>query len=172
MSLKNKIEKQLKYMVERNPLRVDFYKRYQEIIEEYNKGKDAVTIEETFKKLIDFVNSLSEEEARVKREDLTDEQAAIFDIIRKPDLTKSEKEKVKNIAILLLEELKKDKLRVPHWSEKSPTSAAVYNYVSTTLFNSLPDSYEKDELDEKTIRVYDHLRHQYFGNGVSVYGRY
>jgi len=171
-SLKNTIEKRLKYMVERNPLRVDFYKRYQEIIDEYNKGKDAVTIEETFKKLIDFVNALSEEEARVKREDLTDEQAAIFDIIRKPDLTKSEKEKVKNIAISLLDELKKDKLKVQHWSEKGQTSAAVYNYVSATLFNSLPDSYDKEDLDEKTLRVYDHLRHQYFGNGESVYGKY
>jgi type I restriction enzyme R subunit len=41
-SLKDKIEKQLKQMVERNPLTVDYYKRYQEIIEEYNRGKDEV----------------------------------------------------------------------------------------------------------------------------------
>ncbi len=32
----------MKRMVERNPLTVDYYKRYQEIIEEYNRGKDEV----------------------------------------------------------------------------------------------------------------------------------
>ncbi|MBK8448718.1 MAG: type I restriction endonuclease subunit R [Saprospiraceae bacterium] len=77
-SLKEKIEEQLKQMVERNPLRVDFYQRYQEIIDEYNRGKDSVTIEETFKKLIEFVNSLTEEEIDTKREGLTEEQKAIF----------------------------------------------------------------------------------------------
>ncbi|MBK8406239.1 MAG: type I restriction endonuclease subunit R [Saprospiraceae bacterium] len=81
-SLKDKIEKQLKQMVERNPLTVDYYKRYQEIIEEYNRGKDEVVIKETFRKLIELVNSYSEEEADTKREGLTDEQKAIFDILR------------------------------------------------------------------------------------------
>jgi len=38
-SLKDKVEKKLKQMVERNPMTVDYYKRYQEIIEEYNKAK-------------------------------------------------------------------------------------------------------------------------------------
>ena len=82
-------------MIDRNPLRVDFYKRYQEIIDEYNRGKDAVTIEETFRKLINFVNSLSEEEAETQREGLTEEQKAVFDILRKPILTESDKRKVK-----------------------------------------------------------------------------
>ncbi|MBK8045079.1 MAG: hypothetical protein IPK21_22000 [Haliscomenobacter sp.] len=72
-SLKDKVEKQLKRMVERNPLTVDYYKRYQEIIEEYNRGKDEVVIKETFRKLIELVNSYSEE-ADTYREGLTDEQ--------------------------------------------------------------------------------------------------
>lgn len=45
-------EKKPKRMVGRNPMAVDFYKRYQEIIEEYNRGKDEVVIKETFRKLI------------------------------------------------------------------------------------------------------------------------
>jgi type I restriction enzyme R subunit len=172
-SIKDKIEKQLKQMVENNPLRVDFYKKYQEIIEEYNKGKDAVTVEETFKKLIEFVNSLSEEEARVKREDLTEEQIAIFDILRKKDLTEPEKNKVKEIAIELLEELKKDKLKIECWSEKSVTAASVFKYVNTTLFNNLPfPKYQNDDIDLRTNMIFSHLRNQYFGAGQSVYGAY
>jgi type I restriction enzyme R subunit len=172
-SLKDKVEKRLKQMVEQNPLRVDFYKRYQEIIDEYNSGKDAVTIEETFKKLIEFVNSLSEEEADTKREGLTEEQKAIFDLLRKPNLSESEKKKVKTIAIDLLAELKKDKLKVEQWAEKSMTAAAVYNTVSKTLFEALPyPTYQTADIDLKTNLVYEHLKHQYFGGGVSVYGQY
>lgn len=170
--LKNKVEKQIQQMLDNNPSRIDFYNRYLEIIEEYNKGKDRVTIEETFNRLIEFINDLSKEEADVIREGLTEEQKAVFDILKKPALTNSEKKKVKEIAIELLDDLKKEKLKVPNVWEKSETTAAVFNYVNNTLFNSLPDSYEKEEIDEKTIRLFDHLRHQYYGNGISVYGEY
>ena len=172
-SLKDKIEKQLKQMVEKNPLRVDYYQRFQEIIDDYNRGKDSVTVEQTFKRLIDFVNSLTAEEIETKREGLTDEQKAIFDIIRKPDLSTIEKKKIKEIAIELLFELKKDKLKVEQWSDKSVTAAAVFNAVSKTLFESLPyPTYLTDDIDLKTNMVYEHLKHQYFGGGLSVYGRY
>lgn len=173
-SLKEKIEKQLRQMVEQNPLRVDFYKRYQEIIDEYNRGKDAVTIEETFKKLIAFVNSLTEEEIDTKREGLTEEQKAIFDLLRQEKkLTENEKKQIKAISIELLEELKKDKLKVEQWADKSVTAAAVFNTVSKTLFEALPyPTYQTDDIDLKTNLVYEHLKNQYFGAGVSVYGRY
>jgi len=172
-TLKEKIEKQLKYMVEHNPLRVDFYQKYQEIIDEYNRGKDEVVIAETFRKLIEFVNNLSEEEADTKREGLTEEQKAIFDILRKPKLPESDKKKVKEIAVELLEELKKEKLRVDQWAEKSVTSAAVFNYVNKTLFEVLPyPTYASEDIDVKTNLVYEHLKHQYFGGGISIYGNY
>jgi len=172
-SLKDKIENQLKQMVDQNPLRVDFYKRYQEIIDEYNRGKDAVTIEETFKKLIEFVNSLSEEEADTKREGLTEEQKAIFDILRKPDLSAADKKKIKEIAIELLDELKKDKLKVEQWADKSVTAAAVFNTVNKTLFEALPyPTYHTNDIDLRTNLIYEHLKHQYYGGGLSVYGKY
>jgi len=172
-SLKEKVEKRLKQMVEQNPLRVDFYKRYQEIIEEYNRGKDSVTIEQTFKDLIDFVNTLTREEAETKREGLTEEQKAIFDILRKSNLTDPERKKVKAIAINLLEDLKKDKLKVEQWADKSVTAAAVFNTVSKTLFELLPyPTYQTDDVDLKTNLVYEHLKHQYFGGGLSIYGNY
>src|SRR5690606_24670317 len=170
-SLKDKVEKQLKRMVERNPLTVDYYKRYQEIIEEYNRGKDEVVIKETFRKLIELVKSFSEEEADTKREGLTDEQKAIFDILRHgKNLEQKEKNEIKKISIELLEELKKDKLKVDQWSDKAVTAAAVFNYVSNTLFEKLPSSYVNDDIDLKTNLVFEHLKHQYFGGGKSIYG--
>lgn len=170
-ALKTKIEKQLKRMVDQNPLRVDFYERYRRIIDEYNRGKESVRIEEIFKQLIEFVNSLTEEEIRVKREDLTEEQAAIFDILRKTSLSEKEKKKVKEIAVELLEELKKEKLRVEQWSEKSVTAAAVFSTVDRTLFNQLPfPTYQNDDIEVRVRMLYDHLQLQYFGGGRSIYG--
>lgn len=173
-SLKDKIEKQLKQMVERNPLTVDYYKRYQEIIEEYNRGKDEVVIKETFRKLIELVNSYSEEEADTRREGLTDEQKVIFDILRQgKKLEEKEKNEIKKISIEILEELKKEKLRVDQWADKSVTAAAVFNYVNKTLFEVLPyPAYQTDDIDLRTNLVYQHLKHQYFGGGMSIYGQY
>lgn len=173
-SLKDKIEKQLKQMVERNPLTVDYYKRYQEIIEEYNRGKDEVVIKETFRKLIELVNSYSEEEADTKREGLTDEQKAIFDILRQgKKLEQNEKAEIKKISVELLAELKKEKLRVDQWADKSATAAAVFNYVNKTLFEVLPyPTYQTEDIDLRTNLVYEHLKHQYFGGGISIYGHY
>ena len=172
-SLKDQVEKKLAQMVFMNPSRVDFYKKYTVLIDDYNKRKDSTVIEETFRKLIEFVNSLSEEELDTKREGLTEEQKAIFDILRKPNLTEPDKKKIKEIAIELLEELKKEKLKVEHWSDKSATSAAVFNTVNKTLFESLPfPVYESDDITQKTLLIFEHLKNKYFGGGISVYGVY
>lgn len=72
-----------------------------------------------------------------------------------------------------MEELKKEKLKVEQWSEKAVTSAAVFNTVYKTLFNKLPyPTYENEDIDLRTALVYEHLKSQYFGGGVSVYGEY
>lgn len=52
------IEKKLAQMLRQNSMRMDYYKKYQEIIADYNREKDRATVEETFAKLVDFANSL------------------------------------------------------------------------------------------------------------------
>lgn len=172
--LKDRVEKQLKRMVERNPMTVDYYKRYQEIIDEYNRGKDDDVIKETFRKLVELVNSYTAEEAETKREGLTDEYKAIFDILRQgKTLSDNEKKEVKKISVDLLDELKKEKLKVELWAEKTETSAAVYKFVNDSLFQVLPyPTYAETDIDLKTNLVYQHLKSQYYGGGRSVYGRY
>jgi type I restriction enzyme R subunit len=173
-SLKDKVERQLKRIVERNPMMVDYLTKYQEIIEDYNLGKDENVIKETFRKLIELINNYTEEEAVAKREGLNDEQKAIFDILRQgKSLTEAEKKEVKNISVALLEELKKDKLNIDQWWEKIETSAAVYKYVNDSLFQVLPyPTYEETDIDTKTNLVFEHLKSQYYGSGRSVYGGY
>lgn len=173
-SLKEQIEIRLQTMIDRNPLLIDFYTRYQEIIEEYNAGKEGVVVETVFRNLLGLVNQYTQEEANTKRAGLTDEQKAIFDILRSgKELSETEKDTIKNISIELLEELKKDKLQIEYWSEKSATAAAVSNYVYKTLFEVLPyPTYQEDDIDLKRNLVYEHLKRQYFGGGISIYGEY
>lgn len=53
-ALKEIIEKRVETMLRRNPLRQNFYERYQQIVEEYNKETDRLTIEMTFEALLSF----------------------------------------------------------------------------------------------------------------------
>ncbi len=78
-TLKDAVEQQLRRMVQRNPLRIDLYERYQRIINDYNQETDRVTIEQTFEELLRLVQTLSEEDSRAVREGLTEEYLAIYD---------------------------------------------------------------------------------------------
>lgn len=162
-TLKQKVEKLLNRMVDQNPIRIDFYERYQEIIEQYNKGKERVTIEETFNKLVNFIGSLSEEDARAKREGLTEEQLAVFDLLRLEKLLNNkERNEVKAIAKELLEELQKEQLAVDHWIEKPQTAAAVRKAINDLLFNKLPyPTYEDQDINLKTALLFEHMKSQY-----------
>ncbi|MBK8427418.1 MAG: type I restriction endonuclease subunit R [Lewinellaceae bacterium] len=77
-SLKDRVEEKLDRMLRDNPFRVDYYERYQRIIEEYNTGKDYGAIKDIFDKLVDFYGDLSEEGKRAIREDLTEEELAVL----------------------------------------------------------------------------------------------
>jgi type I restriction enzyme R subunit len=86
-NLKQAIEQKLQRLLAQNPLRTDFQKHYEDIVAEYNREKDRVTIEKTFEALLKLVKDLDEEENRAMREGLDEESLAIFDLLKKPDLT-------------------------------------------------------------------------------------
>ena len=90
-------------MVRANRSRVDFLEKFQEMIAAYNAG--SKNIEEFFAELVEFAQSLKEEEKRGVAEGLTEEELALFDILTKPEpkLTKKEEDEVKDVAKNLLE---------------------------------------------------------------------
>jgi len=128
-SIKATIEGKLVAMLSRNPLRTDFQRRYEEIVAAYNSEKDRQTIEQTFEALLKFIAELSDEEDRSLREGLDEEELAVYDLLKKPALSKAEADKVKAVAQALLVKLKAEKLAVDHWREKQTTRDGV-NYVS------------------------------------------
>jgi hypothetical protein len=64
-SLKDRVAKKMNRLLDQNPIRIDFYERYQEIIENYNNGKEYATVKELFDALILLLGDLSEEEKTV-----------------------------------------------------------------------------------------------------------
>ena len=56
--IRDVIEQKLAQMLARNPMRMDFYRKYQEIIADYNREKDRVTVEETFAELVALASGL------------------------------------------------------------------------------------------------------------------
>lgn len=163
--LKNQVERRLDLMMQRNPLRKDFYKRYQEIIAEYNKEKDRITIEETFAELLKFVADLDSEDKRTIREGLDEEHLALFDLLCKPSLSPKDRNKIKDVAQHLLDRLKVEKLRMDNWREKEATKAEVKTFIHDYLWDDktgLPVGiYAPQEVNEKTELVFEHILRQY-----------
>jgi type I restriction enzyme, R subunit len=58
------VEEKLTAMLARNPMRMDYQIKYEDIVANYNREKDRTTIEETFRRLVELVNSLDEEQMR------------------------------------------------------------------------------------------------------------
>ncbi|MBU0614020.1 type I restriction endonuclease subunit R [Patescibacteria group bacterium] len=165
-ALKTKIGDKLKKMIKINPARMKFMEKFQALLDEYNSG--AMTTEAFFDKLVAFTKELNEEEQRHMEENLSDEELALFDILRKPNLTDKEVKQVKKAAKALLESLKWEKL-VMDWKKTQQRRASVMITVRDTLDKELPRSYEVKVYEAKCNEAYRHLYDNYEGNGKSAY---
>jgi len=170
--LQKAVDAQLKRMMDKNPLRLEFYEKYQKIIQEYNDGKDAEAIRKAFEELVKFINEMNEEEQRATRESLDEETLAIYDLLRKDNLSKDEEAKVKKVAIETLVKLKAEKLKVERWRESTQVTAQVRTMIHDNLLWLPQESYLDDEVDTKTIDVYQHIYTNYYGGGASVYNSF
>ena len=118
------IERKLDNLIRLNASRYDFLDRFQKMIEAYNIG--ALSIEELLVELVTFAQGLNAEEQRHLREQISEEELAVFDILTRPgpDLTPMETEAIKKVCKDLLAKLKTEKL-VLAWRTKRTTRAAV-----------------------------------------------
>ena len=159
MNLMEKIEQRLAAMVARNPTRVDLYERYQEIVQEYNKDKDAAEIQKVMDDLFAHIDRCSEEEKRYLREGLDDEdQLAVFDLLQKDSLTKGDREAIKKVSRELLDKLTSGKLQIDHWHEKATAQAQVRAEIIKHLFAHLPaGAFDAEEINLKAGAVFAHL---------------
>lgn len=116
------IQTRLDSMLKENPSRVDYYERYQTIIDEYNNEQDRAIIEKTFMDLMNLANSMNQEEKRYVREGFTsDEELSLYDMLFNENLSKEDINKIKKVAVDLLEKIKAKISELDHWTEKQET---------------------------------------------------
>jgi type I restriction enzyme R subunit len=165
--LKALIARKLQEMVQQNKSRMDFMERFQRMIDAYNSG--SKNIEELFQELIDFAQSLKEEEQRAMREELTEEELAIFDILTKPEpkLTKKEEAGVKRTVRELIEKLKNEKL-VLDWRKTQQRKAVVKDFINQFFADRLPEAYDDDLYDAKCDLTFLHIYDAYGNYGSEI----
>ena len=163
-NLKTAIERRLQRLLQQNPLRTDFQRHYEEIVTEYNREKDRVTIEKTFEALLQIMDEMDDEESRAAREGLDEESLAVFDLLRKPNLRSGDIKRIKAVAVDLLETLKAEKLRINHWRDKESTRDAVRLTIQDYLWSEqtgLPETYSEEDVRDKTEAVFVHVFRAY-----------
>lgn len=155
------VEEKLAKMLQRNPQRMDYYKKYTEIIADYNRDKDRVTIEETFAKLVDFVKTLDAEDRRAAEEGLSEDEYALFCLLQKKKLSKAGREKVKLASKSLLDALLKLLSKRDRWTEKEETQAEIEVFILDNLFAMLPSPpFEPEDKEAIARQVYQHIWQQ------------
>ena len=152
------VEKKLAQLLAANPMRMDYYKIYQEIIADYNREKERATVEETFTKLMDLANRLDAEERRAAEEGLSEEELALFDLLYKDRISKADRERLKQASKGLLSSLE-DLLRpMPEWTKNTATQAEVKVFILDSLWRSLPKPpFTEEDTEAAMERVYDHI---------------
>ena len=153
--LRTKIEK----MIEVNPTRADFAEKLEALIESYNAGSRS--IEDLFQKLVTLSGSLDEEAQRHVRENLSEEELVIFDILTRPspELSTEERTEVKKVARDLLGRLRE--LLVLSWRQKSAARSQIKLAIEDTLDGGLPRAYTPALYTQKCATVFEHVYERY-----------
>jgi len=163
------VEKKLAQMLGNNPMRMDYYKKYQEIVADYNREKDRATVEETFAKLVDLANSLDTEQRRAAEEGLSDDELALFDLLFRENIGKADREKLKQASKSLLASLQELLKTMHDWTQNTATQADVQICIFNNLWQTLPRPPFTDEDTESLAgRVYDYVWQRSAG-GHGVY---
>jgi type I restriction enzyme R subunit len=165
--LKAAIRAQLERMIELNRTRTDFAEKFDALIESYNSGSRS--IEALFEELMNLSNSLNEEQLRHVRENMTEEELAIFDILTRPapDLTSEERTEVKKVARGLLVRLKE--LLVLNWRQKSTARSQVRLAIEDALDSGLPHAYTPALYQQKCSVLFEHVYESYPERNVGIY---
>jgi type I restriction enzyme R subunit len=152
------VEAKLADMLARNPMRMDYYRKYQAIIADYNREKDRATVEATFAELVALAASLDVEQRRAAEEGLTDDELALFDLLFKDSIAKTERERLKQASRGLLSSLR-DLLRpMQDWTQKAATQAEVKIFILDSLYRTLPrPPFTDAETNEVAERVYEYV---------------
>ncbi len=158
--LKAAIRAQIEKMVRFNKTRTDFQQKFEELIESYNSG--SRNIEELFAELLALTRSLSEEEHRHVRENMSEEELVVFDILTRPapELNEAERNEVKKVARELL---------VLNWKQKSSARSQLKIAIEDLLDTGLPRAYTPEIYQSKCTSLFEHFYESYPERDANIY---
>ena len=165
--LKAAIRAKLEKLIQLNRTRADFAEKFEALIETYNAGSRS--IEELFQELLKLSNSLNDEQQRHVRENMSEEELVIFDILTRPApaLSTDERTEVKKVARELLTRLKS--LLVLNWRQKSTARSQLKLTIEDTLDTGLPRAYTPEIYQQKCAAVFEHVYESYPERDAGVY---
>jgi len=109
------------------------------------------------------------EDARAVSENLTEEELAVFDILRKENLNPAETDQVKKVAKELLAKIESGKAGF-RLEEKEETRADVKITIRDIIYDKLPDpAYTEPDCEDRAQKVYFHVYDNYVDEKVNVY---
>ena len=156
------IRVRLDSMLFNNPDRIKYDERYQAIIEDYNSQQDRATIEKTFDELMQLVKDMDQEEQRYVREGFSsDEELSLYDLLFSENLSKQDIQKLKGVAVDLLQKVKAKIAELDHWTDKQETKAAVDNLIRDTLWSELPSCYDEPSISRYRQKIYEYVYTRY-----------
>lgn len=156
------LQERMAKLADANPKRVDFFKRYQDIIDEYNREQDRASIEKTFEELLKLSEELNEEQTRYVREGFEDdEQLAVFDLLLQENLSKDDIKKVKSVSKELLAKVKELLNEFDHPFDKQETRANIEILIRDILWQDLPESYPAESINTYMNSVYGYVYQRY-----------
>jgi len=148
-------------------MRADFLAMFKELVESSNTG--SRNIEELFRELLALSRTLSDAQKRHVRENLSEAELTVFDILTRPgpELAGDAREEVKKVAKHLLERVKS--LLVLNWRQKAQARAQVLITIKVTLDQGLPRVNTPDVYSQKCAQFFEHVYESYHGEGSSAF---
>jgi type I restriction enzyme R subunit len=168
-NIRELLEKKLAQMLQNNPARMDYYRRYQEIIADYNREKDRATVEQTFADLVTLAANLDEEQGRAVQEGLSEGELALFDLLARENLSKADRERLKQASKSLLAKLQGLLASMEQWTRNAQTQAEVETSILNWLYESLPrPPFTDEDTDRLAHEVYDFVWQQSEGGHLAA----
>ena len=165
-NIRQVVEKKLQQMLARNPQRMDYYRKYSELIADYNRDKDRVTIEETFAKLVQLISDMDAEDRRAAEEGLSEDEYALFCLMLKENISKVDRERVKQASRGLYAALRNLIEQRQNWTKKEETQAEVEVLILDSVFASLPNPpFTDEDKSSLALQLYQHVW-QLADNGI------
>ncbi|AZA56977.1 type I restriction endonuclease subunit R [Chryseobacterium shandongense] len=156
--LRDLMEIKLTQMMAQNKTRGSFLVNFQKIIDDYNSG--SISIEEAYEELVRQAENLNQEQQRAAKNEMTEDEQELFDLLRKEKLTKEEEKSVKLAAKTLLEKLfnSKNKILIQEWHKEKASQEKVKREIQLVLGKLLPEtSYDRLIFSQKVDVAFQHF---------------